>query len=173
MAPLSPDNTPRFRFHYTVIGKQHTLEVRSGSSPATIGGQVYYILNTLGAKLFASVLDFVDFAASGSNVFNPVTTGVEGNTWGTGAGTVDAIPRFFNFIGRTSGGRRVRMAVFGAIDTGTDYRYLAGENSTVDNARAALVGYGSSFQGIDGLTPIWKSYVNVGYNAYWQRNVRP
>lgn len=173
MAPLSPSNTARFRVHYTVIGKQHAMEVRSSSSPAAVGTFLQTFLADLGALQYASVIDFVDFAVSGSNVFNPVTTGAEAFTWGSGAGTTSAIPLFINFIGRTSGGRRIRMAVFGTTGNAVDYRYLAGENATVDNARADLVAAGSLLLGIDGLTPIWKTYANVGWNAYWQRKVRP
>lgn len=173
MAPLNPNNTARFRFHYTTIGKQHTMEIRSTSSPAAVGTFMMTFLNALSGVQYASVIDFVDWAAAGSNVFNPVVTGAEGFVWGSGAGLITNVPLFVNFIGRTAGGRRVRLAVFGNAVGAVDYRFLNTENGTVDNARAALVAAGSLILGIDGLVPIWKSYANQGYNAYWQRQVRP
>lgn len=173
MAPLSPDNTPRFRVHYTTVGRQHTMEVRSSSSPAAVGTFLQNFFTTQGAVSFASVIDSVDFAVSGSNVFNPVTTGAEGHTWGSGAGNTTSIPYFINYIGRSTGGRRLRMAVFGHAGAPIDYRYVAGENATVDNTIAVLVAAGGLLTCIDGITPVWKTYANVGFNAYWQRNVRP
>ena len=173
MAPLSPDNTPRFRVHYTVSGHQHDFQLRSHDSPSFIGGFLTNFLGALTGLTFASVLDFVDFATAGSSVYNPVTTGVEGMTWGVGPGSTIQVPEFVNFIGRTSGGRRVRVAVFGMGVDSVDYRWQAGENAGIDNAIAELVTMGSHLRGIDDLTPIWKSYANAGFNAYWQKAVRP
>lgn len=173
MAPLPPNSTARFRVQYTTIAKQHTMEIRSTSSPSAIGVIVDALLTALGAAIFGLTIDVVEFAASGSNVFNPVTTGIEGNVYGSGSGTTVNVPSYFNFIGRTSGGRRVRLAVFGAAIAGGDYRFIAGELAVIDAARAVLVSAGGAIMGIDGLTPVWKSYVNAGFNAYWQRAVRP
>jgi len=173
MAPLPPESTPRFRVHYTTIGKQHSFEIRSHDSPSFIGGFLTSFLGALDPVMYASSIDFVDFAADGSNVFNPVTTGAESLTWGTGAGTTASIPSYVNFIGRTSGGRRVRLAVFGLGVDAVDYRFLNTENADIDAARAVLVSAGALLRGIDDLTPIWKTYVNAGVNAYWQKAVRP
>lgn len=173
LGPLPPESTPRYRVHYTVIGKQHTFEIRSHDSPSFIGTFVQDFLTMLDALCFASVIDSVDFAADGSNVFNAVTTGAEAFTWGSGAGTIQEIPQYINFIGRTSGGRRVRLAVFGLGVSAVDYRFVATENADVDNARGVLVAAGGLLRGIDDLTPIWKTYANTGFNAYWQKAVRP
>jgi hypothetical protein len=173
MAPLSPDNTARYRVHYTVIGAQHTMEIRSLISPGALGTLVDSLLTQLGTDIFAMVVDFVEFAASGSNVFNSVTTGIEGFTYGSGAGTTIQIPNYVHFIGRTTGGRRVRLTVFGIIGLGTDYRFIAGEDALIDAAISVLVASGGNILGIDGLTPVWKSYANAGTNAHWQKAVRP
>jgi hypothetical protein len=147
--------------------------VRSHESPFTIGVFFADFVDNAGPLLYASELDFVDFAASGSNVFNPVTTGVEAHAWGTGAGADINIPSYVDFIGRTSGGRRVRYALFGLGINSDDYRFIAGESADVDNAIDALVSAGTSLRGIDDNTPVWKRYANAGINAYWQRAVRP
>ena len=173
MAPLPPDSTPRYRVHYTTIGKQHSFEIRSHDSPSFIGTFISDFLTALGPVMYASAIDFVDFAADNSSVFNSVTTGAEALTWGSGAGSVLEIPQFINFIGRTSGGRRVRLAVFGVGVSSVDYRFLNTENADVDAARAVLVAAGGLLRGIDDLTPVWKTYANTGFNAYWQKAVRP
>jgi hypothetical protein len=87
------------------------------------------------------------------------------------------LPAFVSFIGRTTGGRRTRIYLLGAgFDpsesggVGADYRIRAAENTSVAAAISTLSG--SPVVGIDGLDPLWYSYVNAGYNAYWQRQAR-
>lgn len=173
MAALLPSNTARYKVHYTVGGHSHTMELRSVASPSAIGTLVDAFLTALSSILHAMVIDLVEFAASGSDIFNPVTSGIEGNTYGIGAGTTDQVPIFFNFIARSSGGRRLRMAIFGGTSLGTDFRFIAGELGPIDAAIAVLVAAGSQLMAIDGLTPVWKTYANAGFNAHWQRALRP
>jgi hypothetical protein len=54
----------------------------------------------------------------------------------------------------------------------TNYRFDPGEGALVDAAVNRLQGAGSLITGIDGLTPIWKDYVNLITNAYWQKELR-
>jgi hypothetical protein len=173
MAPISPDNTARFRFHYTTCLRSHTFQIRSSASPAALGVLVNNWLDALDPVCFAGIIDSVDHAVSGSNVFNPITTGSESHTWGTGAGTLISAPGYYNFIGRTAGGKRVRLAMFGSTANSVDYRFAPGENADLDAAVNVLQGAGSNIIGIDGLVPTWKEYINAGFNAYWQREVRP
>jgi hypothetical protein len=173
MAPLPPNGTPRFRVNYTNVSRQHTLEIRSGSSPSAIGTFVDDLFTALVPILYPTVIDNVVFAASGSNVFNAVTTGIEGNTYGGGSPFQQNAAWFISFIGRTSGGRRARMYVFGVTMLAVDYRYVAGEQVAVDAAISVINAFGSNLQGIDGLVPIWKSYANGGVNSYWQKHLRP
>jgi len=173
MAPLPPSSTPRYRVHYTTCGKQHTFQMRSHQSPTEIGILIQDFLTALDAVCFASIIDFVDFAADNSDIFNSVTTDAESFTWGTGIGSVTNVPNFMNFIGRSTGGKRVRIAVFGLDTSAVDYRFIAGENADVDNGNAVLTAAGDILRCIDDLQPVWKSYVNAGVNAYWQKAVRP
>lgn len=173
MAPLPPNGTARFRVFYTNVGKQHTLEIRSGASPLAVGLIADDLFTHLTPLIAPTVIDTVQFAANGSNVFNPVTTGIEGNTYGGGFGSAHNAAWFISFIGRTSGGRRCRLYVFGALTLAVDYRYIAGESADIDAAIASLVAVGDDILGIDGLMPIWKSYANGGANSYWQKQLRP
>jgi hypothetical protein len=172
MAPLSPDNTPRFRVFYDMAGDQHSFQIRSHASPATVGGIVDNFLSNMGIAGYLKTILFVDFAVAGSSVYNPVTTGIEGNTYGSGLAPAEAQAWEFNFIGRTVGGRRVRIGVFGATALGDNYRYIAGESGQLDSAIAALVAAAGNIVGIDDLTPVWKDYVNVKPNDHWVKNLR-
>ena len=173
MAALPENNTARYRFSYTCGGLQHSFQIRSAASPLVVGTLVDNFLTSLGSASFIKTMGTVEWAASGSNVFNPITVGIEGNTYGAGIPAGENRAYAFNFIGRTTGGRRVRLMVFGPTVLTTDYRYIPGEGSLVDAARGQLVSAGSVILGIDGLVPVWKSYVNTLVPTYWQKELRP
>lgn len=173
MAPLNPNNTPRFRVFYTTIGHQHSLQVRSPYSPAALGGFITNYFGAFGVTCATAVIDFVDFAPSGSDIFNPVTTGVEGTTFTGGTSVAESAAWEFTFIGRSSGGRRVRYSRFGALYLGTDYRIVAGESTPIDNVVAQLNAAGSNLVCIDGLRPVWKTYADCGVNDHWVKVLRP
>jgi len=149
------------------------MQVRSHDSPLAVGLNVDDLFTALSGKLFATIIDEVQFAVDGSNVFNTVVSGIEGNTYGSGAGIETNVPMFINFIGRSSDGRRVRVSVFGANSPGVDFRFVAGEDADVTAAIAALNAPANHWVTIGDLEPFWKSYANAGWNAYWQRATRP
>lgn len=156
------------------MGVQHSFQVRTdGVSPAALGTAVDAFLDALSPLLFATIVDYVTYRPSGSTVANIVTTGIEGNSYGSGTGTAQNVAGYVDFVGRSSGGRRVRLAVFGVNNIGTDYRFVAGENADVTAARAVLNGTANTFIAIDGIAAVWKSYANAGFNARWQREIRP
>lgn len=172
MAPLAPSNTPRFRVHYATVGGDHTMQIRSASSPLAIGAFVAGFWTALGAASSAKVVSFVDFAPAGSDIFNPVATTLDGNTYGSGSVVSENYAWAYTFVGRTPGGRRVRLVTFLATDLGANYRFSAGEDGNIDAAVAVLVAAGGLVVGIDGLTPVWKSYVNVQVNDHWVKVLR-
>jgi len=173
MAALPENNTPRFRINYTVGSNQHSFLLRSAASPAFIGGFVDDLLTALASAIYGMVIDNVEFSASGSTVFNPVTTGIEGNPYGAGVSVGESEAFALNFIGRSTGGRRVRIMIFSPTTLGADYRFVAGEGGSIDAAVAVLQSSGGLLQAIDGLTPIWKTYVNALVNTHWQKALRP
>jgi hypothetical protein len=172
MAPLPPDTTARFRVNYSTNTEQHDFQVRSTSSPSAVGTIVDTFLTALSAALFSFEIGTVEFAAIGSNIFLPVTTGIEGNTYGTGIGLVEQRPWFYGFIGRSALGRKWHLDVFGAISLGTNYRWSPGEYTIMDNAIAALQGASPNILGIDGAAVTVYTYANAGVNAHWQRAER-
>lgn len=172
MAPLPPESTARYRFRYTTGGEVHTFQIRSAGSPVAVGAVVHNFLGALGTAQFFKTITSTDWAASGSNVFNPVVTGVEGNAYGAGVPVSADRAWAFNFIGRTPGGKRVRIMIFSPTSMTTNYRYDPGEAGLVDAAVNALEAAAGLVIGIDGMTPVWKQYVNLLANAYWQKELR-
>jgi len=131
------------------------------------------LFTALSPILYATTVDKVEYAPSGSSIFNPVTSGIEGNTYGSGAGSTAVAPYFYGFIGRSSGGRRVRFDIFGSTILGLDYRFQPGEDANIDGAVLVPQASALDFLAIDGIKPTWYSYVNGGVNAYYQRKNRP
>lgn len=172
LPPLLPNNTARYRVSYTSNSVLHSFQIRSLSSPSAIGAHINAFFAALAPQLYETTIGSTEFAAAGSDVYNLVTTGAEGAIHGTGVGPLNVVPLAFNFIGRTSGGRRVRRAIFGSTTVAVNYRAQPGEFSAIDAARAVLVNAGSMIMGIDGITPIWKTYVNLKYFDHWVKEVR-
>jgi hypothetical protein len=173
MAPLPPSNTPRFKVFYTNCGRQHTMQFRSHLSPAALGTLVDGFFDTVTASVTATSIDEVQFAADGSDIFNAVTTGIEGNTYGTGAGSPAEGATFWSWIGRSSDGRRLRLYLFGTVGMAQDYRWMAGEAAVLDAARDYLAAAGDDIVTIGDLAPVWKTYINAGVNAHLQQVIRP
>lgn len=173
LPPLSPDNTARFKIFYTTVGHQHVATIRNGTaSPSSLGAQWDVLMTALSPDLYATVIDKVEYAPSGSNVFNPVVTGIEGNTYGSGAGSVSVVPFFVGFVGRSTGGRKVRFEVYGMNNLGVNFRFSPGEDAAVDGAILVPQASSNTFYAIDGIKPTWYSYANAKSSAYWQRKVR-
>lgn len=173
MAPLPPNSTPRFKVYYTNAGTQHVMDVRSHDSPSALGVDIADVLTGMGSVLLGTTVDYVEFAADNSNVFNIVVTGIEGTTYGSGSGSIDSPAKYVNFIGRSSDGRRTRLMVLGCTSVPSDFRWSAGDSAAIDNVIAALNASTNGFVTIGDIKPVWKSYANAGYNAYWQKVIRP
>jgi len=172
MAPLPPESTPRYRIHYTTVGEQHTLQVRSNASPANIGIIMDAFLASLGSAIYTWTWDSTEWAPDNSNIFNVVTTGKEGTGYGAGVGSIGVVPFAYTFLARSPGGRRLRMSIYGAVGVGANYRYSAGEDVTIDAAIAVLVFNRADFLCIDNLVPVWYTYVDVQVNDHWIKVIR-
>lgn len=174
MAALPPNNTLRYKVFYTVLGQQHDVQVRALAplSPSAFGTLFLSLLNELSPVFYALVVDYAQFAAAGSNVFNTVTIGIEGSTIGSGSAAGLLKPQFIAFQGRSSGGHKCRLSLYGVKVEENDYRFNPGDVTEVDDAIAVLNGATNGFLAIDGVKPLWYSYANTGFNAYWQRKQR-
>jgi hypothetical protein len=175
MAPLPPENTNRYFLDYEGPMGKRTMQFRSPGILTTnemVSGITSFI-NVIKPMVYSAVtFTGLRFAATGSNISNPVA-------WtpitGTAAGTQNAsdYPKFVSFIGRSLGGRRVRIYVYGVnVQVSDDYRLVGTENATVNAGKDFLNGPSGIFSAIDGQKPVWKAYGNTGYNAYHQRKRR-
>lgn len=173
LPPLPENNTPRMKVIYTVNGEEHSTTIRTGESPASFGTLFDAFMDALAPELYLVTISEVQYAPSGSDIFNAVTTGIEGNTYGSGAGAYEQKAWYIDFIGRSAGGYRVRSAIYGIRTMAGDFRYLAGENASVDAAIAIIQQADDTWLAKDNVKAVWKRYANTGVNAHWQRALRP
>lgn len=175
MAPLPHNNTALYYVDYSTGTVGHTFEVRSDGafSPASFGTWCDAFLTQVSALTCQITVNVVRFQADGANVSNPVTTGIEGNTYGSGAGALDQFASSLNFVGRSSGGRRVKLSVFGYDNAFGDFRLTAAESINVSDAVDILNGTAGIALAIDQVAPTWYPYANISVNAYWQKELRP
>lgn len=174
MAPLPVENTQRFVIRYASGGNEHVFNIRTDDTitPAAMGTALDAFLDALGPNLYALViLDAVQYD-SGSTVSFPVTLGIEGSTYGTGSPSVLNEAAYIDFVGRSPGGRRVKITTFGPTDLGGNYRVNVGEFGSIAAVLAVLNGSPGIFVAIDGQDANWKPYANTGYNSYWEREQR-
>lgn len=174
MAPLPENNTPRFFVDYSVNGIEHTAQVRfsGATSPSAFGSTLNAFLNTVGPLIYQMLISQIRFQAAGTTFSNPVTTGIEGNTYGSGAPADNQTAQWLNFVGRSTGGRRVTFGLYGLKAIDDFYRLNSGESSDLAAAVGILNGEATLWSAIDGIKAIWKPYANTGNNAYWQRKLR-
>lgn len=172
MAPLPVESTARYVVHYSSGLNEHTQLWRSGgpASPSAMATFLDAVWTALDGLLFAATITDLVFYANGSVVGNPVVApAFVGQTYGvngTPSNTNQAL--YLDFIGRSAGGRRVRQAFFSPSSLDQTWRFKPGESANVDAAQA-LIDANADLVAIDGLPVVWKTYANVGFNAYWQR----
>jgi hypothetical protein len=174
MAALPTENTARFFVDYATDSQNHTLVCRSNGivSPAAFGANLDTLLTALTSLFNLITINTIRFAAQGSTFSFPVISGVEGNTYGTGSVGSDNAPRQMNFIGRSSGGKRCRVGIFGYKGAISSWRLTDAESAPVGNAINHLNASVGLWLAIDGIEPVWYPYANTLFNAYWTRNVR-
>lgn len=175
MAPLPPSSTARVFYDYSQGPVQHTLMVRvtEAAAQADIDANVEAFLNAIAPILVASTITGVRRAELGSDVTLPITSAIQGDTFGAGAGDISSSARQISFTGRSPGGRKARVSMFGLNFAPTDYRFSGGENGAARDAWESLGTDADVFIGIDGLSPVlWHQYANVGLNDHYVKEAR-
>lgn len=175
LPPLPPENTERWWVIYSNNGTTHKTMCRTlvGLTAAQMSVNFVNLFTAIAGTLNATIILGMEKALKGSNVRNPQT--FSGNTT-YGSGTeldTDGRARALSFVGRSAGGRKVRLFMFGArpIPEG-DYRLDISESAGVLAAVAALNTPAAAFLSIDELKPVWANYANVGYNDHWIKEYR-
>lgn len=177
MAPLSTLNTARLALDYNTCGEDHTVLMRySGAGSA---GECMAILHTMLDSMAAFLFEVTIIGARnypvGVNFSTPITwTGDP--TYGGDPGPHYASAQYVDFVGRSAGGRRVRVAFFGAQTAtdggGEDFRFQAADFPFVVTCVTALASNAGNAVAIDGLDATWHLYGNGGVNAYWRNKIR-
>lgn len=175
LTPLPEDNTARLFVNYTHDTEEHEVQFRL-LSPFTQSDLVDWVRGWLiaNAVLFGSDVNFssADWAALGSSVRNPVS-------WASilGTGTPSTSPvrlsRSGSFVGRSPDGRKVRLFFYGMVyGPDSTYRVYATEDGLLANAINGLNALNSRVGTISGSAPIFKNYLNLRNNSYWQSELR-
>lgn len=175
MAPLPVSNTKRVWLEYTSEGKQHEMVGRFvvGISDAdAVAAMRAIALQCANYMKTTDSFHSARVAQSGSNLSFPVAFA---SVTGLNAGAVanGQEPNFISWVGRSTGGRRVRLTYFDPFtEPGESYRWPEGSTAPYDNVLDILRDPLMGFAAIDGQPAIWNSYYNTGTNAYWQRKQR-
>jgi hypothetical protein len=183
MATFAPNYTSRYLVKYRAAGRTHRMSVRYG---LTLGpppvGLVTTISNVLTALAPVLVSDFAVLSAGYIQQATAIELPAPAPTaaGGTAAWTAGDSPRFISFTGRSITGQPAAFYVYGvSLDPGTDaqvfandYRVLVSEQGDVEIAVNELNAPLVSITANDASEVIWNQYVNVAYNAYYQRKAR-
>jgi hypothetical protein len=175
MAPLPSNNTGVLFLDYSVGGESHTMQFRysDGGTVADMKDVADQFLTALGDAIFEITITGARHRPKDETITLPESwTG--SSTYGTGSATHDQSAWYIDFVGRSAGGRRVRIALFGAAsfedNIGHDYRLPATDQ--VADAILVLQSNSDILTAIDNETVVWYSYANVGVNAYWRNRIR-
>lgn len=177
MAPIPSNNTGVLFVDYNTCGEDHTIQMRYGSGGSVTDAMTVMenFLNALDPGLNLVTIIGARERAAGGNVTFPVAwTGAA--TYGGSAGTREKTAQYIDFVGRSVGGVRLRVAMFGVGDvvdtTEHDYRFSRAASAVVDDALTALEASAVAPVAADGDAVSWHQYANVGVNAYWRNRIR-
>lgn len=177
MAALPVESTGRLFVDYTICGEGHTVLVRygTGGNPGDAMALLDAFWIATDALFYHAIITGARVADLGSTVTYPVTyTGA--SSFGSGAGSHYQTANYIDFVGRSIGGKRVRVSTFGVVthaDTAaSDYRWDATENADVAAGLAVLEAGTDTPVAIDGDPAVWHQYANIGVNAYWRNRIR-
>lgn len=182
MTPLPVNATGRMWVDYEANGREHSALFRF-AAPGIDGFPTEEFIDGVEAIMNA-IATFMptNYNILGTRVSAPGTTiSLPGPAIEVGPGLVTAqateAPAFLTVVGRSAGGRRSRISFLGVGvspvgETGvyTDYRVTASESSDFSTLRGVVAA--APLVAIDNLEVTWYTYGNLGFNAYWQRNLR-
>lgn len=178
MAPVAQTLTPRLFVTYSDGAHEHTISFRTASDDGgalDAMGVVDDYLTQLADSLYLITITKSELAVTGSNVRNPVTwTGAA--TYGTGVMPLVNAPRYIEFTGKQSNGRRWHLTQFSInVSTPVIYGFEPTDVADLDAARAVLIGAFAAGQlvGVTGLKVAVNSFVPLGFNDHFVVDARP
>lgn len=181
MPALPPDSTARLYIAYNANGHEHVASFRyagSGAPDSTFLEGIDEILIALN-PFMPSDWAFLgaSYSVPGSNVrlgltFTPTAFA------GAQSPVPGAAPSYLSLVGRSASGKRWRSFILGQSftpflsgSTNGDYRVTTAEDANVSALVSAYIT--SDVIAIDGGVISYKPYINLGFNAHWQKAVRP
>lgn len=175
LPPLPFNNTDIAWLKYTSYGVQHEIMFRqpSATPQADIIANAVDLANALKAYIpSADAFIGLRHQDSGSNLSFPLAwTAISGT--GATPTEFDDKAKFVSVVGRSLGGYRCRMTLFTPYPSDNGgYRVPAGNGGVYQAMLDAVQAMEPAAVAIDGQEVIWNQYTNVGYNAYWQRELR-
>jgi hypothetical protein len=175
MAPLPSNSTGVLYLDYSVGGEGHTVQLRynSGSSAVDAMGVLDEFLTALSTGIREITVEGARVRDAGASITLPITWTGEDH-YGTGDAEHSGSAVYVDFIGRSAGGRRARLSMFGGavIEDGVEFDYRLPATGVYGAARDVLDSAGDILCAIDEEAIVWYSYVNVGINAYWRNKIR-
>lgn len=175
LPPLPANNTDVVWLKYTSGGTTHEMQYRVASSTtqADIITGATALANALKAWMHTGD-SFVGLRHrdSGSTVSFPLAfTAIAGTasvTW-----DVEEEAKFMSVVGRSLAGYRVKMTFFTVVLVDSNaFRLARTGGSFADAFLDAVDAMSPAAVAIDGQAVVWNQYANVGYNSYWERQLR-
>lgn len=179
MADYATTNTWRYKVKYFSNFLTHTLMVRTMDTDPVSSGvpdKLAQFFDDLGAFLPADfAILSADMAAPGVVIMSPTTPPAPILGSIAGSVTLKHSANYFTFGYKSGDGVIGDFQVFGIendIETlgGTNWRLTAGESVSVDTAVATL--QTANLTTISGQSATFRTFVNTGVSAYWQRKNR-
>lgn len=175
MAPLPSSTTARLKVTYANVIASHVVVIRCPTF-ADLGDAADLftaVVTGLGSQVAFSDVTQVQAADVGSDLFFDVAgSSLLGDTFGSGPASEETNARFVQFSGRSIGGRRTKLYIFGWKGAMDDYRLTGAEDAAVLAAVTALNAAENAGVAIDGLTTVYNNYANLKAHDHWVHKAR-
>lgn len=184
MSDFAPNFTARYQFHYSSLGKSHTMLWRVGSEvtdPTDISEKVGLVLEDLKGHLWADfTVSNATFAPADSDIFLPAPAPTfSGGTVSVGGSVPNDAAGAISFVGRSIAGGKARMFLYGTdfpsgLRTATEYDFkiTSAEVAAISAAIVRLNETAPALVANDNNVAIWYEYVNYKANDRWVRKMR-
>lgn len=179
MSPSDPTDTGRFWLEYSDGIHPHVQMWRYKEGTASLADVMTTIdayLTALAPDLYTLTILGAHYSGQGDHVSAPVTwTGA--STYGAG-GAAPALsgPYELRYEGRSVPGKRGAIVQYGySGGLSSTFRATITVGSVLDDALQVLIAGTSAGApvAVDNNPMIWKTYVNLQFNSYWETKQRP
>jgi len=186
MADFAANYTARYRLRYSTLGHQHSMlwRIQRGAGSLGLALMVDKVRQFLDATAGGRYTDWTEVSAEYAPEDVDVFGGAALPGGIPGVATLPTNPisqstLTLGFVGRTPGGTKARLFVFGmnaspedSLITSDNFRLTTAEAGAVAAGVAELNSGSPSIMGSDNLPVLWYSYANVKYNDHWVAKVR-